>query len=46
MEKIDFSAKFAWKVKFHENRGKFELRHMNWVVINSIGGIKFWNLDL
>ena len=26
MEKIDFSAKFAWKLKFHENRGKFTLK--------------------
>ena len=34
MEKIDFSAKFDWKLKFHENRGKFEQRHMIWVEIN------------
>ena len=24
-EKIDFSAKFAWKLKFHGNQGKFSL---------------------
>ena len=45
MEKIDFSAKFAWKLKFHENRVKFELRHLFWVDINSIWGIKLWILD-
>ena len=28
MEKIVFSAKFAWKLKFHENRGKFELKQL------------------
>ena len=26
MEKIDFSFKFAWKQKFHENQGKLELK--------------------
>ena len=41
MEKIDFLAKFAWKLKFHENRGKFELRHLFWVEIKYIRGIKF-----
>ena len=25
IEKIDFLAKFAWKLKFHGNRGKFVL---------------------
>ena len=44
MEKIDFSAKFAWKLKFHKNRGKFELRHLFWVSINSIRSIKFFIL--
>jgi hypothetical protein len=42
MEKIDFLAKFAWKLKFHKNRGKFELGHLFWVEINSIIGIKLW----
>ena len=46
MEKIDFSAKFAWKLKFHENRGKYELKHLFWVAIKYIRGIKFWILDL
>ena len=27
MEKIGFPAKFAWKLKFQENRGKFTLKH-------------------
>ena len=40
MEKIDFFAKFAWKLKFHENRGKFELIHLFWVVIKYIMVIK------
>jgi hypothetical protein len=26
MEKIDCLAKFAWKLKFHENKGKFEMK--------------------
>ena len=43
MEKIDFSAKFAWKLKFFENRGNFELKLSFWATINSIRGIKFFN---
>ena len=46
MEKIDFSAKFAWKLKFHENQGKFELKLFLWDVINSIRDIKIFILDL
>lgn len=26
MKKIDFSAKFAWKLKFQGNQGKFQLK--------------------
>ena len=40
MEKIDFSSKFAWKLKFHENQGKFELKLFLWDAINYIRGIK------
>ena len=45
MEEIEFSAKFAKKMKFHKNRGSFELKLNIWDDINSIRGIKFWNLD-
>ena len=46
MDKIDFSAKFAWRLKFHENLGKFELKQFFWVAIKYIRGIKLWILDL
>ena len=46
MQKTVFSAKFAWKLKFHENRGKFALKHLFWVAIKSISGMKFWILDM
>ena len=46
MEKIDFSAKFAWKLSFCKNRGKFELTQCFYVSINSIRGIKICILDL
>ena len=45
MEKIDFSAKLAWKLKFHENLGKFELKQLFWVAIKSIRVIKYFILD-
>ena len=46
MEKIDFSAKFAWKLKFHGNQSKFTIKQWFQVSINSIMGIKFFILDL
>ena len=46
MEKIDLSTKFAWKLKFHENRGKFEIKLSYLAVIKYIRGIKFLNLYL
>ena len=40
MEEIEFSAKFARKMKFLENQGSFELKLSFWDAINSIIGIK------
>ena len=42
MEEFEFSAKFARKMKFLENRGNFELKLSFWVAIRSIKGIKIW----
>ena len=33
MEEIEFSAKFAQKMKFHENRGNFKLKLNIWDAI-------------
>ena len=43
-KEFEFSAKFAWKLKFFENRGKFELKFSYCAAINSIRGIKFLSL--
>ena len=45
-EKIDFSAKFAWKLKFHGNQGKFSLTQWFYVAIKSMRGIKIWIFHL
>ena len=40
MEEFEFSTKFAWKMRFLENWGSFELNLNLWVVIISVIGIK------
>ena len=46
MKEIEFLAKFAQNLKFHENQGNFELKLKLWAAINSTRGIKIWNLYL
>ena len=46
MEEIEFSAKFAQKMKFHENRGNFQLKLRIRADINSNIGVKNFNLEL
>jgi hypothetical protein len=46
MKEIEFSAKFAKKMKFLKNRGNFELKLSFWDAINSIMGIKIMIFDL
>ena len=45
MKEIEFSAKFAQKMKFHENRGSFKLKLNIRDPINSIMGVKICILD-
>ena len=46
MEEIEFLAKFAQKMKFHENGGNFVLKLNIQDDINSLIGIQFFILDL
>ena len=46
MKEIEFSSKFAQKMKFLEKRGDFELKLSFWDAIKSIRGIKIWILIL
>jgi hypothetical protein len=45
-EEIKFSAKIVKKMKFHENRGDFELKLSIRVEISSIRVVKICNLNL